>query len=385
MPHRRNIVYFIIFTLLFWTIGPLMVYIVDPYHIFHETRWNKNLWFGNKTLINLGQIETYLKRSNDYDGILVGSSYSMNFQGSDLAKAVGAKGVLKLCDNDQPIDCGMNWVKICADTHKLKHCFVVRDAICYSWFTDQPLIRKEFYVNHPKCSLWNVSSFLALARRCAHELKFKLEHKELWWLWKDISEVHRWYEYRLHNFVTWINPYCLSQLKHSAKDFKNYAINQQDCAVFVHHFNDVLLRTIKENSSIIFYVMLGPCAFTQPDMYLNCITNWTADSFYNTLFNGWRHLITACADLPNVKIYGWHDCAFVSNIANYCDESHYHPDINRYMAWCIEHDKHRLTKENYDAYEARCVENLRAFKILDSYPHRDTFDELVAAEMQDGN
>ena len=74
-----------------------MVYIVDPYHIFHETRWNKNLWFGSQTLINLGQIETYLKRSNDYDGILVGSSHTMNFKGSDLAKAVGAKGVLKLC------------------------------------------------------------------------------------------------------------------------------------------------------------------------------------------------------------------------------------------------------------------------------------------------
>ena len=102
--------------------------------------------------------------------------------------------------------------------------------------------------------------------------------------------------------------------------------------------------------------------------------------YWSEQFTLWRHLVTACADLPNVKIYGWHDCAFVSNLANYCDASHYHPDINRYMAWCIEHDKHRLTKDNYDAYEARCVESLRAFKILDAYPHRDTFDELVAAE-----
>ena len=116
----------------------------------------------------------------------------------------------------------------------------------------------------------------------------------------------------------------------------------------------------------------------------NLIT-YTPYQMYHAFFNGWRHLVTACADLPNVKIYGWHDCAFVSNLANYCDPGHYHPDINRYMAWCIEHDKHRLTKDNYDAYEARCVENLRAFKILDAYPHRDTFDELVAAEMHGGN
>ena len=83
MPHRRNIVYFVIFTLLFWTIGPLMVYIVDPYHICHETRWNKNLWFGSQSLLNLGQIETYLK-PGDYDSVLLGSSHSMNFKGSDL-------------------------------------------------------------------------------------------------------------------------------------------------------------------------------------------------------------------------------------------------------------------------------------------------------------
>ena len=134
MPHRRNIVYFVIFTLLFWTIGPLMVYIVDPYHIFHETRWNKNLWFGNQTLINLGQIETYLKRSNDYDGILVGSSHTMNFKGSDLAKAVGAKGVLKLCGSDQGLPLGCEYARQCITTGKLRYVVLVIDA-CFNWST----------------------------------------------------------------------------------------------------------------------------------------------------------------------------------------------------------------------------------------------------------
>ena len=152
----------------------------------------------------------------------------------------------------------------------------------------------------------------------------------------------------------------------------------------IQRFND-LLKIFRSNPGVKFYLIMPPNSWISYKRapHQNLIT-YTPYQMYHAFFNGSRHLVTACADLPNVKIYGWHDCAFVSNLANYCDASHYHPDINRYMAWCIEHDKHRLTKDNYDAYETRCVESLRAFKILDAYPHRDTFDELVAAETHGG-
>ena len=381
MTSRRNIVYFIIFTLLFWTIGPLMVYIVDPYHIFHETRWNKNLWFGSKTLINLGQIETYLKRSNDYDGILVGSSHTMNFKGSDLAKAVGAKGVLKLCGDGIRMD-EIAWLsQAIIATYKVKNVFCTCED--FSMFPYTSYQSNKTYLSYP---ILSIVSFTSL------ENAFQvLWHKNLpsfsdLWAWDNLDNVHSWFGL-WRGFNKKDHDFCLKGLRRliTEVNYHNCHVEYQPNAPIVAQFNLSLLALFRNNPSVNFYVISPPWAWSSFLHIMHHTRRTDLSYIYSCIFSLWRHLITACADLPNVKIYGWHDCAFVSNLANYCDESHYHPDINRYMAWCIEHDKHRLTKENYDAYEARCVENLRAFKILDSYPHRDTFDELVAVEMQDGN
>ena len=341
-----------------------MVYIVDPYHIFHETRWNKNLWFGSQTLINLGQIETYLKRSNDYDGILVGSSYSMNFKGSDLAKAVGAKGVLKLCNGNQSLEMGLMWQRKGLATGKVKHCFVEIDALRFlrSSDIDSSLEAAKPYINLPYLCLFNLKNLSSLVAFYCILHKFVPQNDNRFWTWTNLDEVFNWFLYKRKDFKYWIYPDLKKKIV-SARSYRNnhQAVSNQPIAI------------MRANPLVKFYVFLPAVSLAWNIEYYNYCLTWN------------RHFITACADLPNVKIYGWHDCAFVSNLANYYDPGHYHPDINRYMAWCIEHDKHRLTKENYDAYEARCVENLRAFKILDSYPHRDTFDELVAAEMQDGN
>jgi len=42
MVSRRNLFYFFSLTLVFWTLGSTLVWVMDPYHLFHETRWNRN-------------------------------------------------------------------------------------------------------------------------------------------------------------------------------------------------------------------------------------------------------------------------------------------------------------------------------------------------------
>ena len=358
-----------------------MVYIVDPYHIFHETRWNKNLWFGSQTLINLGQIETYLKRSNDYDGILVGSSHSMNFKGSDLAKAVGAKGVLKLCGGNQHVESSCNWVKYAMTTGKVKYVIIGFNFL-------MPPATEAF--GGKKVSFFNQVIFSVAALK--DQVKLNLHRSNInntYQNWSDPDSIYNWFLRKKRDFDCWSsNRRALMPYIANTAEFGAYQIKDPISAVLstpiIKDINRLLIL-IRDNAAVKFYLMIPPNSWLQYDYVQWAFRKVAPSRRYDAFFFGWRHLITACADLPNVKIYGWHDCAFVSNLANYRDPGHYHPDINRYMAWCIEHDKHRLTKENYDAYEARCVENLRAFKILDSYPHRDTFDELVAAEMQDGN
>ena len=392
MSSRRNIRYFLVFTLLFWTIGPLMVYVIDPYHIFHETRWNKNLWFGSQTLINSSQIESYLKRSNDYDGILLGSSHTMNFKGSDLAKAAGAKGVLKLCGNGMTLKEIQTYYTIALNRSR-RISRVIIGVDCHNLFRIDNFIKNNiFVIKHPYLYPLTLRGLLSIpTRSLLHLLRYIAPNNEKFWYWSDLDSVHNWFLYQSDSFQQWIQVSNLRKLKRNAPDFNNFTLLNDLSIQSLNNFtiqqlNESILRIVRESPSVNFYVLLTPNAWTlyeAMELVMHTYfpnTMCSSDQMYNVLFNGWRHLVTACADLPNVKIYGWHDCAFVSNLANSCDSDHYHPDINRYMAWCIEHDKHRLTKDNYDAYEARCVESLRAFKILDAYPHRDTFDELVAAE-----
>ena len=76
---------------------------------------------------------------------------------------------------------------------------------------------------------------------------------------------------------------------------------------------------------------------------------------------------------PNVHIYGSHDCKFPHNLANYYNESHYQPDVNRYMMFSIKNNLHILTPENIDLYEQQMLENLKNFEIKESYFHNGFF------------
>ena len=385
MNARRNVLFWLVLMWIFpWVAEALIIWSIDPYHIFHETRWNKNLWFGSQSLLNLGQIETYLK-PGDYDSVLLGSSHSMNFKGSDLAKAVGAKGVLKLCNGNQSMGMCQQWLNRSIASGHLKHVFIIMDAWC--WLSlekqDDALETVKPYVAHPWLCLWNPKCLRSVPGFYIIPRHWEITKNERFHPWDHVDDIHNWFSQREKYFARWIQPKTLALTRKEVYNFEHYCITESSMtSLLVKNRMEPLLHVIRTHPSIQFHVMIAPNCWT----VYRYIFRWlqrtlSPTQIYDAFFFGTRHLITTCADLPNVKIYGWHDCAFVSNLANSCDSDHYHPDINRYMAWCIEHDKHRLTKENYDAYEARCVGNLRAFKILDSYPHRDTFDELVAAEM----
>ncbi len=98
----------------------------------------------------------------------------------------------------------------------------------------------------------------------------------------------------------------------------------------------------------------------------------------NDAFALQRYLVEKCSTFKNVKIYGFHDTKIVNNIKNYYNSSHYQPEINRYMMYCIEHDLHRLTLENIDTYEQAMLKNLKEFEAdFRKFDHMDTLEDLI--------
>ena len=202
-----------------------MVYIVDPYHIFHETRWNKNLWFGSQTLINLGQIETYLKRSNDYDGILVGSSHSMNFKGSDLAKAVGAKGVLKLCGDGMTSEELQVYYEMANRSHRVP--MVIFGIDHHKFFRMDRAIRNNmFFMEYPYLYPFTLRGLGTLIPYLFFPRRNKSDDRRFW-TWTDLDSIHSWFPYQSDRFPRWIWASNLAGLKKETPDFSDWRIAQR--------------------------------------------------------------------------------------------------------------------------------------------------------------
>ena len=74
-----------------------------------------------------------------------------------------------------------------------------------------------------------------------------------------------------------------------------------------------------------------------------------------------RHMALRARDFDNVAVFGFEDCAFVDDVANYRDEFHYHPAINLRITQDIAAGRGRLAPETVDAYLRRCERLARRF------------------------
>jgi len=84
------------------------------------------------------------------------------------------------------------------------------------------------------------------------------------------------------------------------------------------------------------------------------------------------NLVNIGENFKNVKIYGFDDCTFTTNLRNYHDSEHASPEINEYMLYCIEKGKHLLNVKNIDAYIKNFLKTLNDFAEIDLLDnHRD--------------
>ena len=338
---KQNCLWILTSVLLVCLIDGALLFFVDPYHFFHETLWNRNRWSGNPELINEGQIRSLLKKTNDYDTVIIGSSHMMNLKNKAIAKAVHGKAAIKLCAH------GMRWseenmlLKKALATHKIKQV-----VLCIDWLAHGvPRLSGNLFKN-----MW-FSSIL--------------------WVWnKNFYKVQENIN-QIYNFKCNANFANSSQFQQLRKDYQ--PTSYPSILPYNQDFADLdayLIHAIKSNPQVQFFLLIHS---------ENFVSN-TQKRLFHRIFNNQRYFIEQCASLPNAKIYGFQNHPFVKNLANYYDKNHFCDEIHKFVTYCIEHDWYRITLENFSAYEKDMFENANSFQIEESYPHRDTAEELIAAE-----
>ena len=154
------------------------------------------------------------------------------------------------------------------------------------------------------------------------------------------------------------------------QNFEEQKISEEQKVTFVKIIDEHILPHVLKAKNKTFHFVIPPYSFIR---FLE--TQLTLQYVYLQ-----RLLVEKLSNIENVKIYGFYDCDFVQNLANYYDSHHAQPDIVRFYFYCTKRNWHRLTLDNYNDYEKKMLDALRKFKVKDTYPPRDCFINLVKLE-----
>jgi len=342
-------------------------WIVDPFCIFHKHHFKWQQYILPEVLTNLGQIETFLKRTQDYDTILVSSSLMKNTYARDIAFSVRSnKRALKLClpgAFPEEIDYMVRMVAknqfvkniiLCFDTHQFSY-----PAHTPHWYRKFPysLYNNRYLIFFSYLNLKH--SFKSLLLK-SYEPESSFKNLDSLYFYYNFSYVKR-------NKQEFLSDKHIDDLKQNF----HLDLNNFDSIYHDTDFSSIdthLIPLLEENPNINFYIPIMP----------HSILHWGENKGekLNTAFSLQRYLVKKCKNLKNVKIFGFFDCNFVVNIANYHDDIHFHPNINQYILYCIRNNIHTLNKDNFDKYEKNSIKNFKTFQFKKHYDLNKDVDSL---------
>ena len=339
---KYHVIFFLfsIFFALF--IGEIIAYFIDPYHLFHETPWNRNRWLKEKSfLVNMGQIKELLYRKSQYDGILVGNSLIDSFNLLDLDKSFEGKKWIKLENLGSKVTTLAPLIQKGLKSQKVKNVVLILYPNLFSLEQEEDFSERWFVYYRP-LMMKNALFFMFASFIQCNERPF-------------IEGIDRRRKF-IANFPIQIY-----------EDYRQYKPKEDEYCIF--RFNSLLLPLIQDNEKVQFHLIAYPLVFESRVFILET---------FNQYFPLLRYLCSL--NLPNVQLYAFHDMSFVKHHKNTFDGLHYCDGINKFIVYCMKHKLHRITMENYEHYQKQVIKNIHSFSPEDPKMARDSYDQLVAEE-----
>lgn len=337
---------------------------VDPFYIIRKsTPSEQSRWFYNTMVVDKIQIDL-IKNTDNYDSVMLSNSHLANTILTELPSClklvVGSANdmdyalVLKeLCSNKQTNK----------QTNKL-HSHIKKVYWGLELWNSCRRIDRHFYLpDFKKCFLESVKcSFAFLFNKKYGSFRYtnKLTNWLYYWDNEDVQIAQKTFYKREHEIVS--NPVFY---KSSDENFRS--------------FDQFVVPYVQENPEVEFHFLIIPYSALQfiGKNYIGELEHYIAYQEY---------IIRKLSKFKNVTLYGFGDCQFTKNLANYYDHSHYHPGINQFMLYCIKNKLHIINKDL--EYTGRVIQNLRDFaenfkeikKATIANPHMDSLEELIYQE-----
>ncbi len=334
-------------------IAGLVVY-VDPFFHYHSPLPGFPYLVDNQLSQNPG-----MAQNMDYNGCIIGSSMTVNFDTDDFKELLGYDTLKLSYSGAYPKD-DYNILSIVfdGDTHARK----TRPMGAVFFALDIPTMTADtMETKYPLPEYLYDSNIL-------NDVKYVLNKDVLFQYilrpliqgeGSDLSEIYKsWWTPEFYNI-----------------NYVMYTYEEPEKAEQVYTEEDVLPTTkanleqniipfVRDNPDTQFYFFFPPYSI----LYWH---NLQQENFYDAAFAQYQYVADELLKYDNVNLFYFQTMDEVTDLNNYADYSHYKPEINRYMVRCFADGTHQIKTS-----EEMSGELERMHDIVENFD----FDELFSQE-----
>jgi len=307
--------------------------ILDPFQILHDQLQSPAWYSTNHRFQAAGLIRKLLKPGTGYNGVIIGTSMTLNFRPSEVSTRLGWGSVVPLS-----VSGGSAWelhkiLDKALSTGQVKYALV---GIHHTYIHNSGEMRvKRFpyylYNGFPITYLfgWDTlrASYEAYVSRNAN--------------WKtELDSYNLWTPDTLsNNSAANLKSYQLKLEQAQANRGGSPHARQQEWP----SFDDLLLQQIAGAPDTQFL-----CFFPPYSLYFFATL---PEADFERLMDFYEHVVNAVSRYDNAKVYGFDTCFdFTGNLANYSDATHYRAEMNSYILKHMAQDSHHLTPQTWPDY-----------------------------------
>ncbi|WP_096014817.1 hypothetical protein [Campylobacter lanienae] len=348
-----------------------LIYIYDPFQIFHKPYFREATFFTDMRKQALGIIKHY-----KFDSYIIGTSMLENTDPKEATNKLSSDG---------------KWINISLSGSAFNERAIVLDYIfqnqnpkhiIYSLdgyhivnrLNNNTLDWDFLYDNNPynDIKLYINSKFMICAIQFSDN-EICLGNID------NIYQITNWYKgYKeiFGGFDNWIKYKNNNEINQTLIDIKNgniKNIDNQDIIGYIDilaqqdYLHKYLIRFFRDYPNTKFSIIIPTYSrlfYHMQNILMQNIEIYKDNSkFFYTWEKSLRYFITQSSSYKNVKVYGFDDLDYADNIANYNDLSHYNKDLNSIQLDAIKNQTNILTPKNIDKYLKTMEQKIKSYDI----------------------
>lgn len=344
-----------------------LIYIYDPFQIFHKPYFRGATFFTDMRKQALGIIKHY-----KFDSYIIGTSMLENTDPKEATNKLNSDG---------------RWINISLSGSGFDERAIVMDYIFKNQNTKHIIYSLDGYYivnSHNNSSLdwdflYNNSlyddikiymnwKFISCAVRFSNQEKCVGNIDDIY----QITNWHKKYKEIFGGFDNWIKHKNNDQINQTLIDIKNGNIKNIDNQDIIgdidilaqqDYLHKYLIRFFRDYPDTKFSIIIP--TYSRLFYRMQNIKGAYSDNskYFYTWEKSLRYFIAQSSSYKNVKVYGFDDLDYADDIANYKDLPHYNKDLNSFQLDAIKNQTNILTPKNIDKYLKTMEQKIKSYDI----------------------